>query len=329
VDARYFSSSSLTERFIVPLGREKGGYLDLLGLPADASPAEIASRGKEFRSGIDLDFRSARKALREKLKSSEILREDFDAQVVELEKIKNNREAEANQLRSKFENLQAEHRRLANAGRQREDAAFGDLRTLLPGGLAEFWIKLDSPLPVKQAPDALADAVWKVWLEGQRDVQVEKALPSCCFDEADKASLADVMDLWHERALVRLMLADTFWRRLRFTNQSAWDELIQTWVNQVEPRFKPLDLELIGEPRPQIDFPTVATWPNLYVANLPSGVAEIDEATDGDESVSEEDFDAESFLEWMNSQAAGHAQGGLDMAAYARWKAQRDRDAGK
>lgn len=315
------SSTQDYGRFIVPLGREKGGYLDLLGLPTNAAPAEIAARGKDYRSSIDVEFKTSRKALKERLREAEITQEDYDAQVAQLEKVKNERETEVNQLKTKFEHLQAEHRRLANAGRQREDATFGDLQTFLPGGLSELWAKLDSPLPVRQVAEDLAWAVWKVWLEGGRDKKTARLLPSSLWAESEPADLPTIMDLWQERTLVRLMLADTFWRRLRFTNQAAWDELIANWVAEVEPLSEPP----ADQGGPELSFPAVTSWPSLYVESLPPGDAKDDDADD-ETPKPEEEFDAESFLEWMGTQ---DVQGGLDMAAYARWKAQRDQQARK
>ena len=55
-----------TAYYFVPLGRERGGLLDLLGLPPDATLSEVEDKQAKYRQELQNVFRQNRKALKER-----------------------------------------------------------------------------------------------------------------------------------------------------------------------------------------------------------------------------------------------------------------------
>jgi F0F1-type ATP synthase epsilon subunit len=75
--------------YFVPFGKERGGYLDLLGLPPNASEAEVATRGVEHRKQADKERREKAKELADKQKSGNITKEEYEAEYARLEEGRN------------------------------------------------------------------------------------------------------------------------------------------------------------------------------------------------------------------------------------------------
>jgi len=116
----------------VPLGRERGGLLDFLGLPPDARVGEVGKKKTQRMNKISQDFIDQRKSLREKLAAKEITQQEFDAEVEKLEEIKNKAKLKLNELQSKFDALQAEKRGAKNAGRQEDEAIWLEMYRFTP-----------------------------------------------------------------------------------------------------------------------------------------------------------------------------------------------------
>jgi hypothetical protein len=128
-----------SQYYLVPFGREPGGYLDLLGLPPDASESQAGRRDCEFLKEIDAAFRLKYREAAKSQKAGRITQEEFDAQVKVLEDQKNRQLTELSDLRSKFDLIQSERRRLANEGRTDDSVDWLELYRWCSDSPEEGW----------------------------------------------------------------------------------------------------------------------------------------------------------------------------------------------
>ncbi|MGZ8993692.1 MAG: hypothetical protein ACXW16_06720, partial [Burkholderiaceae bacterium] len=152
------------EYYFVALGRERGGFLDVLGLPPDTDETQIGRREAEYRLQILSDEKKQRKPWREKLQAKEITQEEFDAKAAEIKAEKDRREREFNELSGKYALLKADQRKLANEGRRDTSASWVEA---FPGwGMdrPSFWSFLTAQRPLPQVDGALLNAIHERWL---------------------------------------------------------------------------------------------------------------------------------------------------------------------
>lgn len=102
--------------FFVSLGREPGGLLDLLQLPASADEMVVQTKIGDYRKDLESTFKGKRKELREPLKNGGITQEQFDEQVKTWQQEWDDKLAAFNQLKEAFDLKIAEQRRLATEG---------------------------------------------------------------------------------------------------------------------------------------------------------------------------------------------------------------------
>jgi len=66
--------------YFVPLGRDRGGYFDLLKLPPTADQVQAINAEGIYINELEIAFKAKRKSLRDSLGSKKITQEEFDEQ---------------------------------------------------------------------------------------------------------------------------------------------------------------------------------------------------------------------------------------------------------
>ncbi len=270
-------SASTPEYYFVPLGRERGGYLDILGLPPDATEDEAGAKEGDYRLDLDKRFKTARKAIREKVKKGELTEQEFEKQSKVLEEELKNRPLMAlGELKSKFDAIQAERRGGENEGRGADPSGavwmemyrwFGDRRE-------ECWQFLTKPRPVANVAPGLMSAVASRWLDFLRPPAPEPAGPPVALPSARAGTgtpdLAELLALVEERNLVQLLAADLFWARVRFTNRKFWRKQVAAWLTDRAGRGPSFRTEADGPvPTPaQVAYPALCRPTKLAIDRL-------------------------------------------------------------
>lgn len=116
--------SSYADYYFVPLGRERGSYLDILGLPSNATETEAAERENHYRNRIDAESRNRRRRLKVQLDYQALAHKvssgEMDASAFE---------GGLEELRSKFVNVKQLDAKL-NRGVIDQDGYDAELRRL-------------------------------------------------------------------------------------------------------------------------------------------------------------------------------------------------------
>jgi hypothetical protein len=149
--------------YFVPLGRERGGFLDRLALPPDADAKQVAAKEREYRKRIAEQSNQERKKWAEELEARNITQEEFEAKVEAIRSEKTRRETEINELKKKFRASQADRRALENSGRRDTTSAWADLIDSFPTPHA-FWQFLVALRPLPRFSAEHLDALLQRWL---------------------------------------------------------------------------------------------------------------------------------------------------------------------
>src|SRR2546423_13144668 len=133
--------------YFVPLGRERGGYLDFLGLPPDTDSFGVSEKHATYLKDAERAFKAGRKALKEDLRENRITQQEFDAKVAQLEAERTKKEQQVNELKEKYDVVVgSEQRGARNARRQPDPLWYEMIRRF--ANAAEFWQLLARPRPL-------------------------------------------------------------------------------------------------------------------------------------------------------------------------------------
>jgi len=157
--------------FFVPLGRERGGYLDLLGLPPDADVTTVGRRELEYWKKSESDFKQGRSKLKDQLQKGKITQEEFDAEVEALKSARTKRDAELNEKKQKYGAAQAERRELVREGRADESSPWA---AMCVAGVDRqtFWKELTKPRGILSAEPQWLAAVERRWVRDTDEAPV-------------------------------------------------------------------------------------------------------------------------------------------------------------
>lgn len=247
--------------YFVPLGRERGSLLDLLGLLRDAGLSEVEGKQTKYRLELQQTFRQRCKALQER---EGITPQELEAEVEKLKEEKTAKEQTLNELAARYEALMSEKRRLENrrkalkaeldAGRityqefkvKARQFEGDDDQTWIEvyrtfGDLRELWQFLLSARQIPDVPPELLDEIERTWIAahlGGRDGAAEpRAAGGCLLSQtcsaAQPVDLRTLARLVVERDLIRLLAADALWSRLSHTNREHWSGVMERWAAEV------------------------------------------------------------------------------------------------
>lgn len=151
------------EHYFVPLGREPGGYLDLLGLRPDSDAGARGRKENEYRQQIKKDALEERKKWKAELDAKKITQEEFDAKLQVIEDEKTKREKEFNELKKNFDKVVAERRKMANEGRRDTTSTWVEAFPQC-ADLEDFWRVLVAARPLPQFSVECLNALVECWL---------------------------------------------------------------------------------------------------------------------------------------------------------------------
>jgi hypothetical protein len=216
-------TESAPEYYIVPLGRERGSYLDLLNLPPDATPEEASKAEGEYRRQIKQDFKSKRKKLMTAHKGNgidgnaehtqeTITKEELEAGIKQLEDEQTRRETELNEKQNKYDARQAAQRRLSNEGRKDDDGVVWlEMYRSLGKTRADVWRFLLSRRAIGNVDPELLTEIEHRWINTEAPGML---VPSSRTGSRCLALLADWLALTGEERQAR---AEGFRRELEWS----------------------------------------------------------------------------------------------------------------
>ena len=245
--------------YFVPLGREPGGYLDVLGMPPDASPGDIGARDSAYRKELLQEFKDSRRRYRLRLKRGQVTEAEYKAEEARLEQVKNDKEVQLNKLKTKFEGANSERRGVGAAGQLSDDAAWFEMyRPFFPTPPSHPYLEALS-LPPDATPEEIeaADAAFRSRVAEAHESEIAGLPQPEEYDaaEKDRADGLKTLEKARDERLAELdklradygrvceaeperreRLRDEFWRWL-FQHRALtripqeWrEEAIQKWI---------------------------------------------------------------------------------------------------
>lgn len=255
----------ISDYYFVPLGREPGGYHDLIGVPPTASENEVASAEHKYRRDIENNYRRNCNEYRKKKEKKEITKEELDAQVEEWKKEKSKKLAEINKLKGNYNKSIGEKRKHRNLGLKDDSVIWLDMYKPLTdslesesGYLKEIFFKR-RPLP--EIDQSLSDIVGSPGSYFQNN-----------FKKRDQIKLTDFRNVLDEINLSFLLEADVLWSKLKYSNLEYWLVEIEKWdkeLDLISPRLKSTKVN-ISNFAEEPDFPTVCNPFTLSIEGLHS-----------------------------------------------------------
>lgn len=216
------TKSPVVEYYFVPLGREPGGYLDFLRLRPDADADTVAAKEAEYRVGLKNELRKQRGVLLEQKKAKLITEEEYRAKLEERNATNDKELADFQQLKQKFELLQAERRKLANDGRPEMSSAWAEAYASFGHDPAKFWQFLLAARPLPQVEAEVLEAIGARWLKpAGRETVVGTAEPEDVVRDvlADQSLLAAAEIKQREKWLRTLQQRELEWRKQILTEE--------------------------------------------------------------------------------------------------------------
>ena len=243
------TESRANRYYFVPLGREKGGYLELLELPPTVSLGEAKNAERLYKKGLEKEFRRKRKSLRESLSKKEITQEEFDERVKKWEDKKTQKNVELNKLNQTFQNAQAEKRKLAHMGLRMDEVIWHEIH--FENGKEEFIRHLTSisrPLATED-PERLEKFRYRIAKDGflTASDSTQKEIAAATASN----SLDNFLGRINALKLMALIWADNIWSNLATPTREFWTTQLATWIGSLP--FYPL--EPIPDSRPSTQMP--------------------------------------------------------------------------
>ena len=260
--------------YFVPLGRERGGLLDFLGLPPDADVGEVGRKQTEYLKSLERAFKDGRKALKkERDEDKTISPQEYDAKRQKLEEERTKKERKLNELKEKFNTAQAERRSAKSAGRQ-EETIWLEMYRRFVDAPQEFWRFLLRPRPLAHVPLSLLLEIEQRWIgphvHGQRNAAgpppAFDRLASQLFSARGPVDLTALAALVTERDLICLLAADALWGEIRYTNRERWRDVIEQWATEVAALGPRLQHEAVEDEPP--DYPALCRPTKLMIESL-------------------------------------------------------------
>ncbi len=140
---------SVEDYWFVPLGRERGGLLDLLGLPPDVDEVTVGNANATYQKEVTNGWKRKAREEKKKLDAGELSKGVFDSRKAEFKSEADELLMKLNALVAKYDAKQAALRRRKNEGAEAADpdpwrdawkAARGPVRELVG------WLRAVPPL---------------------------------------------------------------------------------------------------------------------------------------------------------------------------------------
>ena len=262
--------------YLVPFGRERGSYLDVLGLPPDASEAVVARRDVEYRFKMRDELRDKCRVLRAERDQGTITQEEFDAETQQLQEAKNKRETKLNELKAAHEATKAQMRALKRGGHQVASGGWAELFRGLDGDAATLWSVVRQRRPLPQLSEERVRQIEAQWVSAPVGAN---SRPGTDRDgKSQPVRLSSISALQAERDVIPLLLADFLWRQAICTNRDYWRRQVRMWhaeIQRLGPRLhlRPVRREATRDRR---DYPQLRGPRNRAIDRLePGEVADV------------------------------------------------------
>lgn len=289
------------ERYFVPLGRERGGLLDVLGLSADATETQVKRKIGEHIDKIDQELRARNRELKARHKATLISPEELQAKLDESEKIRTDTRVEFSRIKGTYDAGGVQRRALRGAAAQEDDAWLPLCRF---GSTEEFWDRLLDGDLLPQVEEQHVAQLRRRWFGSAQATECPILASSRCQDEAEP-DLSMLVALSHEQAMVRLVAADLLWQRVRLTNREHWMQRWDQWIAQIEALGPSIEQRAQGRPESwdNWEYPGLCKMKDQMVRQLQAG--EIKDFTAGVKRVKppSEEMSLERFLAMLASAA--------------------------
>ncbi len=239
--------------YFVPLGRERGGVLDLLGLPPNASDQEINARLTEYRRELREACNERKKELGERHEQGEMTKEEYDAKVRELRESRNDEEAELNRLKRKLDTGRAGRRGAGHRGVEQDTTVWFDVCQSGEVSREELIRLMVSRRPIPNINPRFLQAAQSRWITGEGLAESGTSdgdavvLRSDRCKDSSAINLATLAELVTERDLITLLVADALWGQVRHTHREWWVNEIADWVEEITALGPELRLERTEE----------------------------------------------------------------------------------
>jgi hypothetical protein len=266
----------LKELYLVPFGREPGGYLDVLGLPPNAPVAAVSEQAKKYRQKLRTELRTQVKDLIARQESNEITKEELESRKADLEVEANKREADLNKLKETYDQQRSQQRGLKRSGQQEEAAGWVPLLRGLDGDADTLRQLLARKRPLPRVSQEFVDRVRQKLLDSASAGSRASDLPSNAARKP--ADLKALFELMTERDLIGLLWADGLWSRLEGTNRDYWQRQVAAWLDEIREIGPHLRRRAENGSGPlRHDYPHLSEPRKLLVAHLPEGAVEDEE----------------------------------------------------
>jgi hypothetical protein len=319
------------EYYLVPFGREPGGYFDVLGLPPNAPDKDVGKRSNEYIQSHKNEAKKQCAALAERQKKNEITQEECEAEIGVIKAALEKHLTELNKLKEIYTAALAQARKLKQGGYEAEPPGWVEMASGLDGDPDKLWELLSKRRSLPRVSEDLLLRIEQRWVNtgealpsgrgyAAPQAQPQQRQPLHCADGVDfpdlpsgqagqgpPANLAAVSRLITERDLIRLLWADKLWARLSGTNRDYWQCQLQAWLTEIEqigPHFR--HRAESGAVQSNRDYPHLSEPRQLTIDHL-----EEDPADDAVQDVgrrrpaSEQAFDLQKFLESMEPAELG------------------------
>ena len=198
-----------TGTFFVPFGREPGGLLEFLELPATATEAEIGQRRAAKKNQINRDAKGKKAALAEELNQGAITQAEHDERQAKID-------SEKTALLDRFNDLNNAY----NAQKSQQRGAARQKRTLVAAGWVNLaGIEVSEELLLARRPLPRID---------------DDALATLTAEPPAPRSVADAGRWRVWRDLEPLREADRRWERVPSATRAYWEEKIAAWRTEIE-----------------------------------------------------------------------------------------------
>jgi hypothetical protein len=152
------------EYYLVPFGREPGGYLDVLGLPPNASKSAASNRSREFIQNEKNEAKKRYKALAAKQEKNEITKEECEAEKGRIEAALNKRLAELNKLKEPYDAAVSQAKKLKEGGYEAEPTGWVEMSNSLDGDPYKLWGLLSKRRPLPRVSEDFLLQVEQRWV---------------------------------------------------------------------------------------------------------------------------------------------------------------------
>lgn len=232
----------IDDYYFVPLGRERGGYLDHLELPPTAKPDEISKRAVAKEKEAERKYKEGCKEANSQFKDGVITKEEQAKLTDQIKEEKEKQLRSLRELKAAYDLKFKESREWREKGFRAHEQVWRPWLPMYPelGRKGEAIRQaLLSRRPRAGVSPAMLRFIVRHWIEGpyqglsvdDPESDAEESLGKLL--DARPARLFDALRLATVRDLVELMTADALWGKLKFTNRAFWRERIADWEDSI------------------------------------------------------------------------------------------------